>query len=375
MERIELLRKEFLSCLSVGGMFSGRNKVIPILDNVKCKITVDGKCIVSSYDGQNSITKSSMSVSNGSTTLSSDLLFCVDFGNIVKCLRSINDDVVSLVIEDNVLSLHHRKGSIEMPISSVDDFPTIEYGDATYSFDMDSALLRSWCGISRNFVGSDQLRPIMESMYLYVGNGELGVCATDSRRLYTDSISFDTSGVDDELGVCVPSNVLSAVQSICDGSTSIRVNFYERNVSFVSGDARVVSLLMEGRYPKFKTIIPTNSAISVSCDRDDLLDSVSRLSLQANNTTKLIRLKVEGMSMNLLAEDVDYSRKGSETVVCSHSGSDITIGCNGDYLCNCLNAVSGNDVLIHLLEPSRPVIIKEKENERKILLFMPCMLN
>lgn len=373
MKSIELSRLGLLNCLSIGGMFAGRNKTIPVLECVKCKLCVDGSVVVSSFDGQNYVTKRSVGCVNSAD---SDIIFCVKNVDIVRALKSIKDEIVLFDFSDsnNMLTIRHKKGTLDMPIMDVSEFPTMDLGDVNSRFAMDSALLREWCGVSRSFAGQDMLRPVMSSMYLYVSGGELGVCATDSKRLYTDSIAYENEN-DINVGVCVPVGVLSALQGILGGNDSVTVSVMDRYVSFSVNDARVTSLLMEGRYPNFKSIIPKETGIKVVVGTEDLLDSVQRLSLQANMSNKLLRVGVDGMSLDLLAEDVDFSKKAKESCMCDHSGGNITIGLNADYLSDCLNAIRTDDVELSMSDPSRPVLVRESGNERKILLLMPLMLS
>lgn len=369
MEKIQVKRKNALEALAIGGAFAGKNKVIPILDSVKCKFLTNGTLSVSSHDGQNAIVKRVDGV-----VCESDCIFCINFADFSKALKALSSEDVNIEVAVDKIAIVHKKGRIELPISGIDDFPNVELGDIVKDTTMPSLVLKNWVSTARNFVADDNIRPVMCAMYLYMIDGEVGVCATNGTKLYTDSYVCD--GCQGEnLSAIIPANCLSTIQSIIGDDEIVRVMLYGRNIAFSTNDTKVTCLLLDGRFPNFKAVIPQSHKIEVECGVGELYESVSRVCGLAGGATRLVKMSVEGMALSLESEDRDFYRKANEECMCSHSGDNIVFGANGDVLCTCLNAISNDNVVMCMTESSRAIVLRDPDNERQTLLFMPLMLS
>ena len=369
MNKINVVRKSALDALSIGGCFAGKNKVIPILDCVKVRFTPNGAMAVSSHDGSNAIVKRVEGVE-----CAEDSVFCINYADFLKALKSLSCDVVDIEVDDKFLTIVHKKGCIELPIQGVDEFPNVDLGEVVYEMDMESAQLKGWVSTARNFVATDELRPAMSGMYLYVKNEEIGVCATNGQKMYADNIACEgLNGAD--ISAIIPASCLSPILSVIGDSESVKVMFYGRNVKFITKDTQVVCLLQDGRYPNFKAVIPTTHQIEVECEVAELHDSVSRVCTLAGGVKGIVKFDIKDMTMNIESEDIDFAKKANEECLCSHSGRDIVFGANGEMLCACLNAIDNDKVVMRLIDESHAVVLHDNDNPRKTLLFMPLMLS
>ena len=145
-----------------------------------------------------------------------------------------------------------------------------------------------------------------------------------------------------------------------------------RNVQVISDDSAVVLRTIDGKYPNARAIIPTIFNVEAVVDKEELSESVKRASLTSSSVSNIIKMSVEGMSMNIMSEDIDLSKKGVENIMCKSNGN-ITIGVNYN---NVMNAISvlGEEVHINFIDPSRAMVWKDSEHERKLVLIMPMVL-
>lgn len=369
MNKITVVRKNALDALTIGGSFAGKNKVIPITECVKVKFSPNGAMVVSSHDGSNAIVKRVEGVQ-----CDAESVFCINYADFLKALKTLSNDAFTIEVDDKTFTIVHKKGRIELPIQGVEDFPNVELGEVVYEMDMESAKLKEWVSTARNFVATDELRPAMSGMYLYVKNEEIGVCATNGHKLYADN--FACEGLNGaEISAIIPVACLAPILNVIGDSESVKVMFYGRNASFISRDTKVTCLLQDGRYPNFKAVIPASHQIEVECDVAELHDSVSRVCTLAGGVKGIVKFDVRDMVMGIESEDIDFAKKANEECMCSHSGADITFGANGETLCACLNAVSNDKVTMHLIDNSKAIVLRDNDNPNKILLFMPLLLS
>ena len=91
-----------------------------------------------------------------------------------------------------------------------------------------------------------------------------------------------------------------------------------------------------------------------------------------------MRLKLDGTSLHVSAEDLDFSNEANETLPCEHEGEDLEIGFNARFLIEMLNNLESEDVTFKFSQPNRAGLIipnDSTENEEVLMLVMPVMLS
>ena len=103
------------------------------------------------------------------------------------------------------------------------------------------------------------------------------------------------------------------------------------------------------------------------------------MSIFANKTTHQIKFKIAGSNLQITSEDLDFSNKAEERLICQYEGDDIEIGFNSRFLIEMLNNIGSEKISFEMSTPNRAGIILpidgQNENENTLMLVMPVMLN
>ena len=336
------------------------------MDCVKIKVGLDKLTIVST-DNENAISKRLNVI-----TSDEEGTFCVNMNDLMSYIKLINADTFEIITDDKTAEVKHVKGSFTLPIFSDEDFPTIKPDENSVEITLNAALLNNWIADGKNFVASDELRPVMNGLYVYCKENELGCCASDGHALFTDNVKVNETT---EFSFILNKN---AFKSVCDAISSVedvKVKVGSRNVMFVADGVSVIARQIEGRYANFKSVIPTNNDIEAKIDRKEMLNAITRCSVGASKTSMLTRIKIDGFNMEISGEDLDFNKKTVEYLTAEANGN-ITIGFKSSLLMEILNSVSTNDVVVTMKDPTRAAIFKEDDTEsEKIYLLMPMMLS
>jgi DNA polymerase III sliding clamp (beta) subunit (PCNA family) len=103
---------------------------------------------------------------------------------------------------------------------------------------------------------------------------------------------------------------------------------------------------------------------------DDLRDAINRAVLMSG-MTHLLKITCSGFNMHIESCDFDFGKKSSEDVACNVIGNEITLGVNGEFLMNFLNALESNKVVISMIDSARPIVFREGNTT---ILQMPMRL-
>ena len=365
---IKIDRKELLSALTVGGSLAGRNKVLPILDNIKLRVKGNNLQVVS-MDDQSAIQKR---VSVYSCDVDGE--FAVNARNLLKAVKALKDLMVSLVYseEKKTLVIEHLRGNISLSATSTKDFPILKTsGENAVTFDVASELLFNWLNTSKAFVAFDGVRPVMDGMYMDIKDERLSVCASDGMKLFTDSIESNCA---ENVSVVIPSKVFRAIQSVINGTSECTIKVDTTHTTIAVEDAKICVRNVDGRYPNFRAVIPSSHSIEVEVNTRDLVDSISRTSICSGAAT-IVRMVVLGNTMELNAEDMDFGKSAKETLTCNLNGEGITIGFKHDAILASLSSVGSENVLLQMTDNTRAIILKDIDAPNKIMLTLPCLLN
>jgi DNA polymerase-3 subunit beta len=287
----------------------------------------------------------------------------------------LNDDNVTLNIDNNLVVITHAKGSIEFPSYNSATFPTANKSDNVKTLVVDSERLFNWLNIAKNFVANDELRPVMNGMYIYVKNNEMGVCATDAHKLYTDSCKYEDSADLGEISAILSSRAFAPLMNIINDAPTVVMSLDAKNISFVTEDSKISCRIIEGNYPNFNAVIPVGQENCTYANTKDLRNAISRVSLFSNATTTLTKLTINENNMVVSGQDIDFSKKAEETLNVTHTSDAIEIGVKGEFMVTCLNACASDKIRLEMSNPTRPIVFKEDDNDRKTILLMPMLVN
>lgn len=361
-------KKEFAKALQTGGMLAGTSRLMPILDCVKIKSDGEKMTFVST-DTENAISK----VLTSGVNSDEECTLCVSMKDLTSYIKLISDDTFEMVQEDSrILSIRHSKGNFDLPLYDAAQFPSISHDDEYKEYYYESDTIRDWFSTGIKFIPNDEFRPQMNGLYMYSQGKGKGCCATNGHSLFTDSINEDVDLPDTTF--ILNKNAVKIINSALNDSPTVKVKIGVKNVLFHWDSCSVIARIPEGRYPNFKSVIPSNNDIEVKANKNELINAITRCAVGANVSAALAKISVEGFNMDIYCEDVDFNKKAVEHVMVESTGV-ITIGLKYTLLIDVLNSISTDNVIIQMKDPSRAVIFKEDNgNPDKLLLLMPMLL-
>ena len=358
-------KKDFINALTIGGAMAGKNKTIPVLEFAKVDVESD-YLTVHSFNGETWVSKSTKI--EGTSAVGS---FCVNPSELVKALKTLAEEVVTFQPSGSVLVIDHYKGTMEMPLVEARAFPVAQVTEDGVRVNIIVDKMKEWLSFASDFVAQDELRPVMNGLYLYAKDGVLGACATDAHKLWHDTIECEC----DDFGVILPASGFKSLLSMLDGASDVVATIGSKNISFTTHNSALHCRLIEGTYPNFKAVIPTTNGIKVKVHKGELVDSVARVALFTNKTTSLLKLGIANNAMNIEGSDINFSRKASEKMEVEQLGADIEIGVKGGFFSICLSHIVSDEVVLEMSNPNRPIVFKDSLEPSKVILVMPMLIN
>jgi DNA polymerase-3 subunit beta len=272
----------------------------------------------------------------------------------------------------------YQNGFFSLPIQNADEFPQPQQiGEGATTINIPTNVLSDNLGRTLFATAQDELRPVMNGIYFDLTPDCLAVVASDGHKLVRNKLYTIKS--DQPASFILPKKPASLLKNLLgrDGG-DVTIRFDERNAEINYNDGVLKCRLIEGRYPNYNSVIPQNNPNELRVDRNGLLAALRRVQPFANDSSNLIRFHVEGSTLQLDAEDYDFSKTATERMTCEYNGQPLSIGFKGSSFIEVLSNFDCTEVVIQLADPSRAGLVlpsDQPENQDVLMLMMPMLIN
>jgi DNA polymerase-3 subunit beta len=307
-------------------------------------------------------------------------IFAILSKNLLESLKELPEQPITFDINDENLEMfiYYQNGKYNFVAQRGEEYPQPKLlREGAAKLIIPSNVFYS--GISRALFATadDELRPVMNGVYLDITTEDITFVASDGHKLVRCK-SFAAKGEERSSFILPkkPANLLKS--ALPKESGEVTIGFDDSNAYITLEHFVIVSRLIEGRYPNYNAVIPTDNPYKVTIDRLALLNALKRVSVFSNLTSSLVKLSISSGSILISAQDIDFSTAAEETVSCVYDGVEMSIGFKGTYLIEILNNIPSSEVILELADPSRAGLIlpiENEENEDLLMLLMPMMLN
>lgn len=299
---------------------------------------------------------------------------------LIDTLKTFADIPVTFNIDEESLQVEISAGEGKYKLSGhkSDEFPQKPTLDEAANIAFPSDLLVNAFNKTIFATGSDELRPVMSGVFFEISPDDATFVATDAHKLVRYR-RLDAKA-EDSASMILPKKPLNQLRNILpEDDSPVKVKYNQTNAQFVSGNFNLICRLIEGKYPNYEAVIPAKNPNKLVIDRHQLLNSIKRVAIFANQSTHQIRFKISGKELVLSAEDVDFANEAKERLTCNYEGEDIEIGFNSRFLQEMLANLEFDEISLEMSAPNRAGIIlpvgNENEKEEILMLVMPVMLN
>ena len=298
---------------------------------------------------------------------------------LAQLVARFPDAPVELEDDGERVRIRCGKATFRVRRLSADDFPTLPAPDpgAARGVVKADAFARLVAQVSRAAAGPDDGRPVLAGVLLEASGGRLAAAATDTFRLATRSLAWDDAL---EGTAIVPARVLQeAAKAAGEHGQAIEVVLEPGQVSFLFGERRLTSRLIEGTYPAYRSLFPESHEVTVEVDRAALTEALQRIAVVASAQTNTpIVLAISPSSVDVTASNQEAG-DATESVEASVQGDPLEIAFNPTYLLGGLEAAGTERVRLELRDGLRAAVIRpvgqDDEIDDLVYLLMPMRVN
>ena len=367
--KFKISRSIFFKTLShLQGIVDKKNS-LPILANILIEAR-ENQLILTSTDMDISIIEKIECnvMEEGATTINSQILYDI--------VRKIDENSEIEIISNNgkLLTLRSQGSRFSLACLPKEDYPIIEKDNSGADINLNSKILLKLIDKTKFAISNEETRYFLNGLYFNVTNENskniVTLVGTDGHRLAKFSHEIKEKA-DQVPGVIIPKKTIYELSKLlseidCDVNISISSN----KIVFIIEEIIFISKLIDGSFPDYKRVIPTNNNNILKINRDKLLSAVDRVSTIANDKSPVIKFKLIQNNLNLNTIN-NESSTASEDLNVNYDGDEIEIGFNSKYIMDIVNNLEDNEISINLKDNTSPVIAQENSNLDLVYILMP----
>jgi DNA polymerase III subunit beta len=338
MVLVKAKRDEILGPLSAVSGIIERRHTLPILSNV----LIEGAAGTLSFlatDIEIQITaKSALAATGEARSLT------VGARKLLDILRALPESAeVSLQQQDKRLLVKAGKSRFTLQTLPAEDFPRLARpaGEAA-RFALEQKALRRLLGLVQYAMAQQDIRYYLNGLLMVVEDRQLKLVATDGHRLAYASLKLEADLPRQE-AIVPRKTVLELAKLLADSGDEVSIELSPTQAAFSFGAVELVSKLVDGKFPDYTRVIPTQHKNRLQLEREPLRQALLRAAILSNEKFRGVRWVLGEGVLKIVSSNAEQEEAHEELEV-AYSGDALDIGFNVNYLLDVLNNVPGSQV-------------------------------
>jgi DNA polymerase-3 subunit beta len=376
--KVSCLQENLAKGLSIVGRAVASRSTLPVLSNVMLA-TDNGRLKLSATNLELGINcwVGAKVEAEGATTVPARLL--TDFVN------SLPPERIDLELVVRTQTLNARCARFEANIKGIDaqEFPIIPTADdAERAIRLEPGDLRKMIDQVAFAAATDESRPILTGVLARFEGDRLTLAAADGFRLSVRSAPLGQA-VDETFEVIIPARALGELARISadqEDWVEVIITPARNQILFHLKDVDLVSQLIEGKFPDYNQIIPSDRATRTVLDSTGFLKAARVSHLFARDAANIVRLEV-APGDELMPGHITLAATSAELgdnvgqMDALIEGDPVEIAFNAKYLIDVLSVVDSAQVTLETTSASSPGVLRPVGDDDYIHVIMPMHLS
>ncbi len=375
--QVSCLQQNLRRGLAIVGRAVATRSNLPVLQNVKIA-TEDGMLVLTATNLDIAITTriGAQVEEEGEITIPARLL--TDFVN------SLPDERIDIETSVEPLSIGLKCQRFEANINGTDakEFPPIPTVDEGATIKVDPQVLRETIAYVAFAAATEDSRPVLTGIKVEVNGEDFTFAAADGFRLAVYDGRL-TEPLPEPTEFIIPAKTMQEVGRLIGGDDTeveFTVTSAGTHALFNIGTVEIVSQLMPGSFPNFRSLIPSEHRNRVVVQQSDFMRAVRSASIFARDGSGIVRVQImgdeqgSGISISSRAEELGDNQGEIDGEVEGEVDDQSRIAFNNKYLSEVLDVLGDGEIAFEITSASSPGVVRSVSKERYTHVVMPMFV-
>lgn len=292
-------------------------------------------------------------------------------------VRELGSPEIELEVDEkNMCSVRSGPSFYRINGLSADEFPPMPKFKEDKKVTLSQETVRNMLKKTSFAVSTDETRYVLNGIFFSLKDHKLTMVATDGRRLalVDEEVDVDESSYGEFI---VPSKAVNELNRLMQEKGNVEIKYADNQAAFALQDEKgvnvlVVTKLIEGNYPNYRQVIPTETRERITLMREEFLHALRRAEIMTSEKSNSVKLSFGKNLLAITANSPDVG-EASETIAINYKGKEIAIAFNPRYIIDPLNALANEEIFIELIDELSPGVLKI--NGPFLYVVMPMRLS
>lgn len=278
---------------------------------------------------------------------------------LAEISRSLPNKPITITLDGSRVLVTSGSAKFTLPTLSLDEYPNLPELPATTGVIASDTFATAVSQVAVA-AGRDDSLPTLTGVHIEIEEDKVTLAATDRYRLAVREFSWDPSTPGLSTSALLRARTLADAAKSLTGSKTVSLSFApaasnDRLAGFAGEGKLMTSRMLDGTFPPYRHLLPSESTTTAVVEVAPFLDSVRRVALVADKTIPL-RLEFADGGVSLEAGTGEEAQ-ATETIDVLLNGEPISIAFNPTFLADGLQAVGTPFVQISFTGSNKPAIL------------------
>ncbi len=309
-------------------------------------------------------------INDGSTTTSASVLY--DILRKVSANSEINFELKNA----NKLSIKSDNSDFNLLCLPTDNFPSFADQFDTAEIKLDGKKFLQLLNKTKISISNDDTRHYLNGVFIHStevkGKYFMTGVATDSHRLSSSSIEIENP--ESILPLILPRKTVYQLCSLLtDTNDKLFMQISENKVKFSLGNIQLISKVIDGKFPDYKKVVPTNNNKTLVVQSKDFINSIERVASVSIDRKEGVKLSITKDKIQLSVNSAN-SGEGNEKISAQFNSDNINISFNSKYLIDIASEIEDKNLKMILKDSTSPVLIEDQSDNNSYYVIMPMKI-
>ncbi len=296
-----------------------------------------------------------------------------------EIVSKLGNDLVTFESEnDNTnVSITCQKSKFDIIGISANEFPADIFNyeiDDSKCFDVELKPFLKGIHLAGFAAASYEVSNLLSGIVCDFNNGILEIASTDGNRLARVREKI-TSDISEQTQLIIPSRTLNELLKMSSfiEEDSIKICKDKSTIIFKSEKITTISRLLEGQFPRYNQLIPSESPKQAVINVSQLISALERVSVMVNDKTSIVKMLFANNELTLSADTPDAG-KSEDKIDIEYDAEELLIAFNYRFVLDALRIIESDKVIIGLKAPLSATVLKPQSEDDFICLIMPVQI-
>ena len=290
----------------------------------------------------------------------------------IELIGTLNEESITIKTEQEKLLVSSKKTKTVFQTIKSEEFPKLykEKGEKITSLNEEE--MKKDFSLIIFSSSLDTTRPALSGVLVTQEREGLLLVATDGYRLSLKHHKTSDKNKEKFNNLIIPARVFRELMSIKEETPSIDIYTSNENsqVIFHQGDTLLIGRLIEGNFPNYEKIIPTDFSSQVFFDREEMQKAVKICSIFARDSANIIKFSLKKNQIIISSQSPQVG-ENTVTIDALLKGEENEIAFNARYLQDVLSNIEEKEMVFEMTGPLNPGVFKIKDDTSFLHLIMP----